>query len=68
MWDQRGASMASIRDVLNNLARDYAIAWSSGDADAVAGFFASNGQITFNDGESLPGAVVTETVTTQMVQ
>lgn len=47
--------MASIRDVLNNLARDYAIAWSSGDPDAVAGFFASNGQITINRGDPIEG-------------
>ncbi|WP_299637236.1 nuclear transport factor 2 family protein [uncultured Ruegeria sp.] len=47
--------MASIRDVLNNLARDYAIAWSSGDADAVASFFARDGQITFNDSEPAKG-------------
>ncbi|WP_050602296.1 nuclear transport factor 2 family protein [Ruegeria sp. 6PALISEP08] len=47
--------MASIRDVLNNLARDYAIAWSSGDGDAVAGFFAPDGQITINRGDPIEG-------------
>ncbi|WP_299075681.1 nuclear transport factor 2 family protein [uncultured Ruegeria sp.] len=47
--------MASIRDILNNLARDYAIAWSSGDADAVASFYAHDGQIAINRGEPIQG-------------
>ncbi len=47
--------MASIRDVLNNLARDYAIAWSSGDADAVASYFAPDCQMTINGGTPLEG-------------
>ncbi len=47
--------MASIQDRLNNLARDYAIAWSSGDADAVASFFASDGQISINRGDPIVG-------------
>lgn len=47
--------MASIRDELNNLARDYAIAWSSGDADDVASFYAKDGQISINRGEPLKG-------------
>ena len=47
--------MASIRDTLNNLARDYAVAWSSGDADAVAEFFAPECQMTINRGEPLLG-------------
>ncbi|WP_170359016.1 nuclear transport factor 2 family protein [Ruegeria arenilitoris] len=47
--------MASLRDTLNNLARDYAIAWSSGDADAVAEFFTSDGQITINRGDPIVG-------------
>lgn len=47
--------MASIRDTLNNLARDYAIAWSSGDADAVASFFALDGRITINRGDPIEG-------------
>ena len=47
--------MASIRDTLNNLARDYAIAWSSGDAQAVADFFAPDCQMTINRGEPLEG-------------
>ncbi|EEX10633.1 conserved hypothetical protein [Ruegeria lacuscaerulensis ITI-1157] len=47
--------MASLRDTLNNLARDYAIAWSSGDAHAVAEFFTSDGQITINRGDPIVG-------------
>ncbi len=47
--------MGSLRDTLNNLARDYAIAWSSGDADAVASFFAPGAQITINRGDPLQG-------------
>ncbi|MEM9128096.1 MAG: nuclear transport factor 2 family protein, partial [Pseudomonadota bacterium] len=47
--------MASLRDTLNNLARDYAIAWSSGDADAVASFFATDGQITINRSDPIHG-------------
>lgn len=47
--------MASIRDVLNNLARDYAIAWSSGDAAAVAAYFAADCQMVINGGEPLEG-------------
>lgn len=47
--------MASIRDLLNNLARDYAIAWSSGDPDAVAAFFSTDGQIAMNQGEPAQG-------------
>ncbi|WP_299660742.1 nuclear transport factor 2 family protein [uncultured Ruegeria sp.] len=47
--------MGSLRDTLNNLARDYAIAWSSGDPEAVASFFAPEGQISVNRGETLQG-------------
>lgn len=47
--------MASIRDRLNNLARDYAIAWSSGDAAAVAEFFAPDCQMIMNRGAPLQG-------------
>ena len=47
--------MASLRDTLNNLARDYAIAWSSGEAEAVAGFYATDGQFTINRGEPAVG-------------
>ncbi|NVO55430.1 nuclear transport factor 2 family protein [Rhodobacteraceae bacterium B1Z28] len=47
--------MASIRDTLNNLARDYAVAWSSGDADAVASFYAPDGEITINRGDPIQG-------------
>ncbi|WP_424833511.1 nuclear transport factor 2 family protein [Ruegeria sp.] len=42
--------MGSVRDEMNNLARDYAIAWSSGDAEAVAAFFTDDGQISVNGG------------------
>ncbi|WP_171207353.1 MULTISPECIES: ester cyclase [unclassified Ruegeria] len=47
--------MGSVTDRLNNLARDYAIAWSSGDPDAVAAFFAEDGQIIINRGDVLKG-------------
>ena len=47
--------MGSFRDTLNTLARDYAIAWSSGDPDLVASFFAPEGQISINRGEPLRG-------------
>lgn len=47
--------MGSLRDTLNNLARDYAIAWSSGDPDAVASFFAPDGQIIINRGDPQSG-------------
>ncbi len=47
--------MGSICDTPNNLARDYAIAWSSGDAEAVASFFAPDGQIKVNRGDPLTG-------------
>lgn len=40
---------------MNNLARDYAIAWSSGDPDAVASFYAPDGQIVINRGDALQG-------------
>lgn len=40
---------------MNNLARDYAIAWSSGDPDAVASFYAPDGQIIINRGDALQG-------------
>ncbi len=47
--------MASLRDTLNTLARDYAIAWSSGDPDSVASFYATDGQIIINRGDPLQG-------------
>ncbi len=47
--------MGSIRDTLNNLARDNAIAWSTGDAEAVASFFAPDGQIKVNRNDPLKG-------------
>jgi len=47
--------MTSIRDILNTLARDYAIAWSSGDPDSVASFYAPDGQIIINRGDPHEG-------------
>lgn len=47
--------MASTQDILQNLARDYAIAWSSGDPEAVADFFAADGQIVINRGDPMKG-------------
>ncbi len=47
--------MASARDILQTLAQEYAIAWSSGDPAAVAGFYAQDGQICINRGEVLKG-------------
>ncbi len=63
MWDPWGTIMASIRDILNNLARDYAIAWSSGDPDSVASFYAPDGQIIINRGDRHEGrAAIVEMV------
>ncbi|MEX0328667.1 MAG: SgcJ/EcaC family oxidoreductase [Ruegeria sp.] len=47
--------MASVRDTLNNLARDYAIAWSSGDPQAVASFYATDARVVLNRGEPIQG-------------
>ncbi|MEM7091224.1 MAG: nuclear transport factor 2 family protein [Pseudomonadota bacterium] len=47
--------MASSQDILQKLAQDYAIAWSSGDPNAVAGFFTEDGEITINGGEPIRG-------------
>lgn len=47
--------MGSVRDEMNNMARDYAIAWSSGDPDAVAAFFASDATASVNRAEPLQG-------------
>ncbi|MGV6804598.1 MAG: nuclear transport factor 2 family protein [Ruegeria sp.] len=53
--------MASLRDTLNNLARDYAIAWSSGEPEAVAAFFAPEGRISINRGDPIVGrSAITE--------
>lgn len=53
--------MASIQDRLNNLARDYAIAWSSGDPQQVAGFFAPDARISTNGNDPVEGhAAITE--------
>ena len=47
--------MATKNDILQTLASGYAAAWSSGDPDAVAGFYAADGQISINRGEPLKG-------------
>lgn len=47
--------MASARDILQTLAQEYALAWSSGDPAAVAEFYAQDGQICINRGEVLQG-------------
>ncbi len=47
--------MVSVQDRLNNFARDYAIAWSSGDPETVASFFAEDGQIVINRGAPIEG-------------
>ncbi len=47
--------MVSVQDRLNNFARDYAIAWSSGDPESVASFFAEDGQIVINRGDPIVG-------------
>lgn len=47
--------MATAQDILQNLARDYALAWSSGEPAAVAAFFAEDGEITINRGETIKG-------------
>ncbi|GGH25308.1 conserved hypothetical protein [Cribrihabitans marinus] len=47
--------MATAQDRLQMLAQAYAIAWSSHDPDAVAGFFAEGGEISINRGEAHKG-------------
>ncbi|WP_372572789.1 SgcJ/EcaC family oxidoreductase [Ruegeria jejuensis] len=47
--------MATAQDKLQNLARNYALAWSSGNPDYVASFFAPGGQITIYRGAPLVG-------------
>jgi nuclear transport factor 2 (NTF2) superfamily protein len=46
---------ADERDRMRELAERYAVAWSSGDPDSVAAFFAENGSLTVNDGEPAVG-------------
>ena len=40
---------------MDNIAKAYAEAWSSGNADAVVGFYAEDGQIQINRGDILKG-------------
>ncbi len=47
--------MGSVRDTLNNLARDYAIAWSTGNGETVSEFYELNGSISVNHGAPLEG-------------
>ncbi len=47
--------MISKSDNLQRLAQGYGAAWSSGDPDAVAAFFAPHGQICINRGDVLKG-------------
>lgn len=47
--------MATKNDILQTLASEYAAAWSSGDPDAVADFYTTDGQISINRGEALKG-------------
>ncbi|MEX0319652.1 MULTISPECIES: nuclear transport factor 2 family protein [unclassified Ruegeria] len=47
--------MASDQDILHNLARDYALAWCSGNPQEVAGFYTRDGQIAVNHGEAQTG-------------
>lgn len=46
---------------IENMARDYAAAWSSGDPDAVASYYAEDGSIVINRGDPINGrAAVSE--------
>ncbi|SLN38228.1 SnoaL-like domain protein [Falsiruegeria litorea R37] len=47
--------MATAQDILQQLARDYAIAWSSGEPEAVASFYAEDGEISINRGDVIKG-------------
>lgn len=47
--------MPAGRSTLTSLAADYAAAWSSKSPEAVAGFYAPDGQIVINRGEALKG-------------
>ncbi|GAB5436884.1 nuclear transport factor 2 family protein [Falsiruegeria mediterranea] len=47
--------MATAQDILQKLARDYALAWSSGEPEAVASFFAVDGEIVINRGDPIKG-------------
>lgn len=47
--------MASAQDILQNLARDYALAWSSGNGQEVAAFFAADCEMRVNGGDPVQG-------------
>ncbi|WP_164658820.1 nuclear transport factor 2 family protein [Tropicibacter sp. Alg240-R139] len=47
--------MATAQDILQKLARDYALAWSSGEPEAVASFYAEDGEIVINRGDPIKG-------------
>lgn len=47
--------MATAQDILQQLARDYALAWSSGEPEAVASFYAEDGEISINRGDVIKG-------------
>ena len=47
--------MAIDPDEIAKLAEDYTAAWNSGSADAVASFYAEDGQIIINRGEPWTG-------------
>lgn len=47
--------MATEQDRLQKLAQDYAIAWSSGDPQAVAAFYSDGAELRINGGDPLTG-------------
>lgn len=47
--------MATAQDILQQLARDYALAWSSGEPEAVASFYTEDGEISINRGDVIKG-------------
>lgn len=47
--------MATAQDMLQNMARNYARAWSSGDPAEVARYFTETGQVIINRGEPIVG-------------
>lgn len=55
--------MTTTHDSIQNLARDYALAWSSGDPTAVAEFYAEDSEVVINRGDPCRGrAEITEMV------
>ncbi|MGO1117384.1 nuclear transport factor 2 family protein [Rhodovibrionaceae bacterium A322] len=47
--------MAPTAQAVREMAANYAKAWSSGDPEAVASYYAETGQITINEGDPLVG-------------